>query len=344
MASITQWDNGRWRARVRRKDGRHAFKTFPTKAEAAAWAASEERNIHQRQQRDFRTAERTLFRELLDRYEREKASKLKSAAILHYHLVRLHEDFGHLRLAALTPEALTAWRDERLRAVAPPTVRRELQTLGGVITWARKDLLIALPENPVAAIRLPPPSKARDRRLDDDEEARLLEALENHAAPTTGAKRSGNYRVGTRNPWIKPLVLFALETAMRLGELVSLRWEHVDLHHATAHLPDTKNGEARTVPMSRRAVALLKGLPRDPDEPRVFPIAANAVKLAWNRVTARAGIPNLHFHDLRHEATSRLSTKLPNLVELGSVTGHKDLRMLQRYYHPRAADLAKKLG
>jgi integrase len=344
MASITQWDNGRWRARVRRKDGRHAFKTFPTKAEAAAWAASEERNIHQRQQRDFRTAERLLFRDLLERYEREKAAKLKSAAILHYHLARLHEDFGHLRFAALTPEALTAWRDERLRAVAPATVRRELQTLGGVITWARKDLLIALPENPVAAIRLPPPSKARDRRLEDDEEARLLEALEDHAAPTAGVKRAGNYRVGTRNPWIKPLVLVALETAMRLGELVSLRWEHVDLSRATAHLPDTKNGDARTVPLSRRAVAILNGLPRDPDEPRVFPVAANAVKLAWNRVMARAGIPNLHFHDLRHEATSRLSTKLPNLVELGSVTGHKDLRMLQRYYHPRAEDLAKKLG
>ncbi|GLQ98679.1 hypothetical protein [Dyella mobilis] len=95
-------------------------KTFRTKAEAEAWGASKGRDVHRRQQRDCRTAEKLLFRNLLERYEREKASTLKSAEVLHNHLARLHEDFGHLRFAALTPETLTAWRDERLRAVRPP--------------------------------------------------------------------------------------------------------------------------------------------------------------------------------------------------------------------------------
>jgi len=175
-----------------------------------------------------------------------------------------------------------------------------------------------------------------------------VRALSDHAAPAQGepvqgSKRTGAYRVGTRNPWMRPLVQLAIETAMRQGELLALRWENVDLTAQTAHLEDTKNGESRTVPLSSRAVAVLEALPRT-DDPRVFPITSQAVKLAWKRACKRAGIEGLHFHDLRHEAASRLAERLPNLIELAAVTGHKDLRMLKRYYHPRATDLAKKLG
>ncbi|MHB8387596.1 MAG: site-specific integrase [Metallibacterium sp.] len=205
--------------------------------------------------------------------------------------------------------------------------------------------MIALPGNPVASVRRPAAVRARDRRLEAGEEARLLEALGDRAGTVKGAKRSGGYRVGTRNPWMRPLVLFAIETAMRQGELLALRWENIDLKAQTAHLEDTKNGESRTVPLSSRAVAVLEALPRSSGmDERVFPVTAQAVKLAWKRATKRAGLEDLHFHDLRHEATSRLAEKLPNLIELAAVTGHKDLRMLKRYYHPRAADLAKKLG
>lgn len=346
MASITKIEaSGTWRARVRLVGGKAKSANFDTKAQAQAWAAKEESAVHRRVQRDFTRAEKTSLDKLLERYEEEVSSKLKSATVMHYHIARFIEDLGHLRLAGLTPEVLTEWRDERLRTgVAPATVRRELQTLGSVITWARKDLLIALAENPVAAIRLPPPAKARARRLEGDEEARLMEALSDHAAPTKGRKRAGNYRVGTRNVWVKPAIQFLLETAMRLGEMVELRWEDVDLHAQTAFLPDTKNGDSRTVPLSRKAVGVLKDLPRTKDEPRVFPVSANAVKLAWRRATERAGISNLRIHDQRHEATSRLAAKLPNPLDLAAVTGHRDLRMLQRYYHPLATDLAKKLG
>jgi integrase len=236
--------------------------------------------------------------------------------------------------------------DERLCAVAPSTVQRELSALGGALTWAIKDRLIALPGgNSVSAIRRPPAGKARDRRLEPGEETRLLEALGDRAGDVQGAKRAGAYRVGTRNRWMLPLVRFAIETAMRQGELLALRWADVDLDARTAYLADTKNGEARTVPLSSRAVAVLEALPRGSSmDGRAFPISAQAVKLAWVRACKRAGIEGLRFHDLRHEATSRLAEKLPNLIELAAVTGHKDLRMLKRYYHPRASDLAKKLG
>ena len=269
---------------------------------------------------------------------------MKSAPVAKYHLARLREDLGHLSLAGLTPPALAAWRDARLKHVMPATVSRELATLGGALSWARKELALAF-ENPIPLIRRPTQGRARDRRLEGDEDQRLIEALGDHASEVKGAKRAGAYRVGSRNPMMLPLVRLALETAMRQGELLALRWEHVNLKARTAYLEDTKNGESRTVPLSSRAIAVLKSLlGASKAEGRVFPMTAAAVQLAWKRACRRAGIDGLHFHDLRHEATSRLAERLPNLVELAAVTGHKDLRMLKRYYHPRATDLAKKLG
>jgi integrase len=137
-------------------------------------------------------------------------------------------------------------------------------------------------------------------------------------------------------------VQLAIETAMRRGELLSLRWEYVDLQERTVFLPMTKNGCSRHVPLSSAAVQILERLPRAISG-EVFPLTPNAVKQAFNRARADAGLDDLHLHDLRHEGASRLSERL-NVLELASLTGHRDLRMLQRYTHPRASELAKKLG
>lgn len=130
---------------------------------------------------------------------------------------------------------------------------------------------------------------------------------------------------------------------MRLGEIVGLRWENVDFGSRVATLPMTKNGTRREVPLSSRAVETLRNLPRAIDG-RVFPITDEAVKRAWRNATARAGIDDLRFHDLRHEATSRLFERGLDTMEVAAVTGHKTLTMLRRYTHLKAADLAKKLG
>ena len=131
---------------------------------------------------------------------------------------------------------------------------------------------------------------------------------------------------------------------MRQGELVSLRWEHIDLNRRTVHLPDTKNGESRTVPLSTAAVKILRSLPRN-IQGKVFPgVTTEAVKRAYARAVRRTAIEDLRFHDLRHEATSRLFEKGLNIMEVASITGHKDLRMLRRYTHLKAEDLARKLG
>ena len=141
---------------------------------------------------------------------------------------------------------------------------------------------------------------------------------------------------------MRPLAVLAIETAMRQGELLKIQWNDVDMKRSQIHLADTKNGTARDVPLSKRAKATLEALPRS-IEGKVFGTTQSAVVQAWARACKRAGIEGLTFHDLRHEATSRLAEKLA-LHELMKVTGHKDTKMLARYYHPRAEDLARKLG
>lgn len=146
----------------------------------------------------------------------------------------------------------------------------------------------------------------------------------------------------SRGKHLKSVSLLALETAMRRGEILALRWEHADLKRRVLHLPETKNGSSRNVPLSTKAVAVLESLPRNITG-RVFDTSETAITEGFQRAAKRAGLPDFRFHDLRHEATSRLAEKL-HMHELGKVTGHKSPRMLMRYYHPRAEDLAKKLG
>ena len=343
MASIRELEPGKVIARVRIKGRPEVSRVFPDARKAAAWAAAQEHQLREGDFRDTRKAHRLLIRDLIDGYTSAIASRLRSSDTTMLRLARFRRDLGVYSLETLTRARIAEWRDARLaEGAAPATVTRELGILSSVISYARKDLGIEI-ENAAGLVRRPPATRGRDRRLEPGEETRLLEALGDHAGTVQGTKRAGAYRVGTRNPLLRPLVQFAIETAMRQGEMLALTWDNVDVKAQTAHLEDTKNGESRTVPLSSRAIALLDALPRSPDG-RVFPLTAQAVKLAWSRACRRAGIDDLHFHDLRHEATSRLAEKLPNLIELAAVTGHKDLRMLKRYYHPRAADLAKKLG
>ena len=342
MASIRELQPGKVIARVRIKGRPEVSKVFPDARKAATWAAAQEHSLRAGDFRDVRKAHRLLVRDLIDEYTSAIASRLRSADTTALRLARFRRDLGAYTLETLTRARIAEWRDARLaEGAAAATVTRELGILSSVISYARKDLGVEV-ENAAGLVRRPPATRGRDRRLESGEEQRLLEALGDRAGDVQGTKRSGAYRVGTRNPWMQPLVRFAVETAMRQGELLTLRWDNVDLEARTAYLENTKNGDPRTVPLSSRAVAVLEALPRSPAA-RVFPLTAQAVKLAWSRACKRAGIENLHFHDLRHEATSRLAEKL-NLLELAAVTGHKDLRMLKRYYHPRASDLAKKLG
>lgn len=355
MATINKRGDFQWRAQIRRQGYPAQSKTFETREAAEKWARAIERELDMGLYVNRAPAEKNTLGDILKRYLEEVVPSHKGAEIERIRInAILKAKISQLAIIALTPNALAGWRDERLAIVSPATVRRDLDIISAAINTARKDWGIHV-DNPVLSIRRPKPSKARERRLALDEEARLLTALENEERDEHGRLGSG-----TRNPWIKPLVSLAIETAMRRGELLSLRWEHIDLDEQTAHLPDTKNGTARTVPLSSAAVRILQQIPHE-NNGLVFPISEEAVKKAFSRAVKRAReayekeckeaatVPDkrlldLHFHDLRHEATSRIADKLDNILELSAVTGHKDVRMLKRYYHPKASNLAKKLG
>jgi integrase len=147
--------------------------------------------------------------------------------------------------------------------------------------------------------------------------------------------------IETMNPMVRPVAVFALETAMRLGEILALQWIDIDLHRRLATIPLSKNGRSRIVPLSDLAVSTLISLPGC-DE-RVFPTSASAMKQAWRRIIRRAGIRDLHFHDLRHEAISRLFEKGLALPEVALVSGHSDPRQLMRYTHLEASRIAEKI-
>lgn len=192
-----------------------------------------------------------------------------------------------------------------------------------------KEWGIPLPSNPCRNIKKPSVNNARTRRLYPHEEHALL----------THAKAS-------RAILLPHLITIAIETGMRLGELLSLEWKHVYLDKRYAFLPDTKNGTSRSIPLSSRAILEFNTIPKHPMNTRVFWTWSHnkCIDNVWQRICRKAGIENLHFHDLRHEATTRMAAKLNNILELSAVTGHKDLKMLKRYYHPNPEELALKLG
>lgn len=367
MGTIVKRGELQWQAKIRKKGFPVQSRTFMYKEDAEKWIRATERELETSGFIDRREAEKNSLAEVLKRYKREITPSKKSAEIesIKIDVILRDHALSTLKMSAITSTAIAAWRDRRLKLVSGATVNREIDIISTVLNHARREWGIHV-ENPVPYVKRPEKARARDRRFSPLEEQYLLEAL------TEGERKAdGTFGKGARNPWIAPLVRLAFETAMRRGEMLALQWENVDLVRRAAYLPDTKNGDARDVPLSSRAVAILKELPFHSDHDDVadderygpvFPITAMALRKGFERAIARAQLKyaddcrksrqrpiagfldDLHFHDTRHEAASRIAEKLSNVLELSAVTGHKDLRMLKRYYHPRAEDLAKKLG
>ena len=325
MASITKRGPYQWTARVRKK-GISTAKTFETKREAEAWAAVIESELVRGTFIDRSLAERMSFKEVIERYLCDVVPTHKGAeseALRLKKVLREEKLLVAKRMSNLTPEDFEKYRDRRLSEITASTVKRELGLLRTIIEQSRRRL--GLSENPISLITMPKVNDAREVRLESGDEERFLKAFDE-----------------LRNPYIKPAFILALETAMRRGELLSLEWGNVDLGKSVALLPETKNGYSREVPLSPRAVELLRALPRSIDG-RVIPISANALKKGFERAREKAGLVHINFHDLRHETTSRLFEAGWNVMEVAAVTGHKDLQSLKRYTQLRATDLAKKM-
>lgn len=326
MASI-RIRNKNWQARVSRAGYPPEVRTFGSRQDAERWARSIESDIDKGLHVSPAKAESTTLKQVIERYITEVCPTKRSGFT---EAIRLRATsrtaLARLTMVALNPQVIAAYRDERLKQVSPGTVIRDLSYLSSIINHARREWGINIP-NPVPLIRKPATPQGRERILSADEQTRLLAQL----TP-----------IGRRNPWLKAATMLSLETALRQGELLRLRWGDIDLENQTAFLPITKNGIARTVPLSKKAVSILSALPRDA-EGNVFPIKSANLHAAFRRACSRADIVNFRWHDLRHTAITKLANKLPNVIELAAVSGHRSLAMLKRYYHPSAIDLAKKL-
>ncbi len=341
MATIVKTPSGTWKAVIRRKGWPTSTMTFRIKRDAEDWARRTEdemiRGVYVRRS----PSEKMILQEALERYLREitptkrpstqRAEKMRAKPLI--------DQFGKYALVSLTPDVIADYRDKRLEeGRSASTVRLELALLGHLYTTAIKEWGMGLVYNPVSNIRRPKPGVGRNRRLSWSEAKRMLKACDAHSNPMLG--------------WA---VRIALYTAMRQGEILSLTSDQVDLQRRIVRLTETKNGSARTVPLSKRAIRVLREAMRHPVRPKdidlIFygepgrdgvrrPYRINKV---WSEAIKRAGITNLRFHDLRHEAVSRLVEKGLSDQEVAAISGHKSMQMLRRYTHLRAEDLVEKL-
>ena len=301
-------------------------KSFLSKADAELWAKQMEMSLEIDGMGIMpRTHKSPPLSDLLFRYSQEITPKKRGADVEQYRIQTiLRHKIAQIPINKLTSSAVAKYRDDRLEDVSSSSVRRELVILRHCLEIARKEWNAPLKANPVKDIRLPSDGKARNRRLSSEEFETLLKAVER-----------------CRNSLIKPVVLFGLATGMRRGEILALTWKDINRELRTAKIRESKNGESRTIPLSQAALDALDLCPTATG--RIFPLTANAFRQAWERAVARSGIEDLHFHDLRHEAISTFFELGLNVPEVSMISGHKDPRMLFRYTHPKAAEVAKRL-
>ena len=363
MAVIENRGPLQWRALVRKKGFPAYSRTFERQRDAAGWATDLEAAIGRRDLAEVRRltdkGDLTLrtVADLVDKFLTDVVDKpgrrAGQVATEKPRLARIREALGKLTLDMLSPQDVASWRDRRLKEAAPQTVRHDMNQLSVLLNTAISEWGVQA-TNVVRDVKKPTLPAGRDRRVSSAEiEALLAEA---NLVPSRGGRPAGR--------GMKPIIVLAVETSMRLGELLGLEWKFIDLKQRTAHLAKTKNGESRTVALSSAAVAVLEAMKATQrDDGRVFDWSrSDSFVGGFARLVARARskyekkcelkgikpdpafLTRMRFHDLRHEATSRLFEKGLNPMEVASMTGHKSMQMLKRYTHVEAAKVAAKLG
>lgn len=329
MATVVKRPSGKWQATVRSM-GNSCSKSFSKRADAYSWARATELKAQngELKQLSAPTVVVMTLGQVLERYRDEITFAKRCVDNERYAIngfLRSCAKLARKSIDELTPNDFITHRDRRLQKMKPATVVRELGWMQHAIDIACSDWSQRVGAgNPVKQVRRPRIDNRRERRLQVGEWQALIGAVND-----------------TRTPLLRPLLTLALATGMRRGELLSMQWRHVDLDRCTAFLPQTKNGRARTVPLSPTAASLLRELPRIDD--KCVPLSDNSVRLAFERLRRRAGIVDLTFHDIRHEAVSRFVECGLSLAQVQMISGHRDLRMLMRYTHLQTDDIVAKL-
>jgi integrase len=313
-----------WNAQVRIAGWRSFTKSFKSKSDAKLWIDELERKLHSAPIPDIPIDRKIALGELLIKYADEVSPSHKGCVAETCRLKSIARRWiGELDIRYLTKQHFIQYRDDRITVVTGSSVGSELALMKRVLDTAVKKWGYGIPYNPIRDIEFPKGSTARTRRLVGDEKERLLIAASSQ-----------------RNIYITSIIEFAIETGMRRSEILKLRWCDVDLENGFASLYDTKNGEDRRVPLTRRCIEVLKTVPQTHEQ--VFPISATCLRLAWNRARKKAGITDLRFHDLRHEAVSRFFEMGLSVPEVALISGHKDVRQLFRYTHLNPENVFKK--
>lgn len=308
-------------------NGKRASATHDTKAQAKSWAIDKESEI----KNQLDDIPKHTLREALERYK-DSVSVTKKG--VRWETIRINKfirtiSFVDVYLMEVKPAYLAQWRDDALKTLQPSSVRREMNLLRAVLELAKKEWGW-LRENPFNDVKKPSNPPSRDRLISVDEVQKITNAL--------GYADGFNIKIETKQQQVAIAFLFALETAMRAGEIVSLTWDRVNFEAKFVSLIETKNGDSRKVPLSNRAIGLLEML-RHLDTVNVFTVDNESLSTLFRRARIKTGIEDLHFHDTRHQAITNLSKKL-TVMQLARMVGHRDLKSLMIYYNETATELA----
>jgi integrase len=340
MASITNRGEYQWQVQIRRK-GQVISKTFYYKQDADVWARKTESEIDRGIFINTNEAERMTLSQLIVRYKSEVLPTLKAQSQEKSRLNVIESALGKEIIGAITSSVIIKFRNARLKKNQANSTNREVTTLKRLLSFAHIDCKIILPHG-LPAVKKLPVDDARERRVSDIEIEAICSNTESHE--------------------LEPIIKLALYSAMRRGEITNLLRSNIDFGVPSAKLMETKNSnKTRIAPLMPQAASILKALPARVDG-FVFGMRGGSITQSFDRARMRAlnkyldnckvqniapdetYLTNLRFHDLRHEATSRLANLLPNVIELSRVTGHEDLKTLSRYYQVSVGDLAKKIA
>ncbi|MCH9003836.1 MAG: site-specific integrase [Proteobacteria bacterium] len=313
----------RWQATIRKGGQKPQTQSFRTKGEAKAWATAIEAAINQGQLMPSKEAKRRTVRDLLERYKETELPKKKDQINTRRHVDFWINEIGDMRLLHLRPSVIVEIRDKLAKDKAPATIKRYLAALSRACTLAEREWEW-MDSNPVRRVSRPSEPAGRARYLSDDERKRLLDAVKESA-----------------HPHLYAIVLIALTSGARRGEILKLRWKDVDLSSKRAVLHDTKNKERRTLTLVPQVVDELKKLQkvRRIDDDLIFVDTDTGkhryfyFEKDWRLARDKAELEDFRFHDLRHSCASYLAMNGATTAELAAVLGHKTLAMVKRYSH-----------
>lgn len=332
MANIEKRANQKgttYRVKIRIKGCPTQSATFERLTDAKKWSQQTEAAIHEG--RHFKTtqAKKRTVSEMLQKYREQVVPYKKSQQPVLQMLNWWDKQIGMYSLADASTSMIKDYRDKLLseksgrgKQRAPGTVNRYLATLSHAFTMAVKEWEW-IDRNPVLNVTKPKEPKGRVRFLDEAERKKLLEVCRN-----------------SQNTYLYPIVVLALSTGMRQGEILSLQWNQVDLAHQAIILEETKNGETRRVPLVGHALEILKDLSkvRKINTPLLFPSKKIPnkpleIRKSWNNAVKISELEDFRFHDLRHTAASYLAMGGASSIEIADILGHKTLQMVKRYAH-----------